>query len=193
MIEWNAIVLAGGRASRLGGIDKTALVFHGRTLLEHALASVSNAGQIVVVGGSSAVVESPRYAGPAAATIAGLDALARPRAPWTAVIAADQPLVAAALPLLLEAIEQAPFMGGVVAVDENGRRQPLLALYNTAALGLAGAEARSRGNLENLGMTALVAPILTLDLRVPAGLCTDVDTADDARALGIRVGSLTHV
>lgn len=193
MIEWNAVILAGGRASRLGGIDKTSLLFEGATLLDHALASTRQAQQVVVVGGSSAVVESPRYAGPAAASIAGLDAIARPRAPWTAVIAADQPLVGLALPLLLDAVEKMPYMGGVVAVDETGRRQPLLAVYNTAALWLAGAEARSRGTLENLGMSALVAPILSLELSLPPGLCADVDTADDAHALGIGLQELAHV
>lgn len=183
MTEWNAIVLAGGRARRLGGIDKTALVFDGATLLEHALAAAAGARSIVVVGANSAVVETPRFAGPAAATIAGLHAL--PPALYTAVLAADQPRVARALPLLLDALAGR----SVIAVDEQGRRQPLLAVYDSAALARAAAEA---GPLENLAMSALIGRIPLLEVRLPAGLCADVDTPDDARALGIAA-ELAHV
>ena len=183
MIEWNAIILAGGRASRLGGIDKPALVFEGSTLLQHALTAARGATTTVVVGRD--VVESPRFSGPAAATIAGLDALARPRAAFTAVVAADLPFVGSALPALLEALEAAPFAGGVIAVDEDGRRQPLLAVYSTAALALAGAEARAR--LENLGMMQLIAPIHLLEVRLPAGMCADIDTSDAAARHGIAL------
>ena len=185
MPEWNAIVLAGGRASRLGGIDKTALVFEGSTLLERALAAVSAASYVVVVGGSSDVVESPRFAGPAAATIAGLDALERPRARFTAVVAADLPFVGAAIPLLLDALDASPFAGGVIAVDEDGRRQPLLAIYSTAALALAGAEAHH--SLENLGMMRLIAPIHLIEVPLPSALCADVDSPEAAAAHGIAL------
>lgn len=182
MLEWNAIILAGGRASRLGGIDKSALVFEGSTLLDRAVASVAAASSVMVLDGRT---ESPRYAGPAAATIAGLNAFARPRARWTAVIAADLPFVGSAMPLLLAALETAPYTGGVIAVDDDGRRQPLLAIYSTASLALAGAEAR--GTLENLGMMRLISPIHLLEVPVPSGLCADVDTPAAARGLGISV------
>lgn len=197
MMEWNAIILAGGRARRLGGIDKSALVYGSATLLEHALCSVADAAPIVIVGDIEpppawaarviVTAESPRFAGPAAATIAGLDALTRPRAQFTAVLAADQPLVASALPLLLEALDCAPFAGGVIAVDGEGHRQPLLAVYSTAALALAGAEARSSGSLENLGMHALTAKIMLVEVPLPAGLCADVDTPEAAHNYGIEI------
>lgn len=183
MTEWNAIILAGGRASRLGGIDKTALVFDGVTLLARAVAAAGGAQSTVVVGAD--VVESPRFSGPAAATITGLDSLARPRAPFTAVIAADLPYIGAALPMLLAALETAPFAGGVIAVDDDGRRQPLLAIYSTAALALAGAEAR--GHLENLGMMALIAPIHLIEVPVPSALCADIDSPEAAAAHGIQL------
>jgi len=185
MPEWNAIVLAGGRASRLGGIDKPALVFEGSTLLERAVSAVSAASSTVVVGGRSDVVESPRFAGPAAATIAGLDALDRPRARFTAVVAADLPFIGAAIPLLLAALDASPFAGGVIAVDDDGRRQPLLAIYSTAALALAGAEAR--GSLENLGMMRLIAPIHLIEVPLASELCADVDTPEAAAAQGIAL------
>lgn len=183
MIEWNAIILAGGRASRLGGIDKPGLVFEGSTLLERALSAARDATATVVVGRD--VVESPRFSGPAAATIAGLDSLARPRAAFTAVIAADLPFVETAMPLLLSALDDAPFAGGVIAVDDTGRRQPLLAIYSTAALALAGAE--SRDSLEHLGMMRLIAPIHLIEVSLPSALCADIDTPQAAAEHGIEM------
>ena len=46
---FDAVILAGGRASRLGGIDKTALVAKGSTLLERAVQAAAGAEKIVVV------------------------------------------------------------------------------------------------------------------------------------------------
>ena len=47
-----AVVLAGGRAARLGGADKPALVVGGQPLLATAIAAAASAGasQIVIVG-----------------------------------------------------------------------------------------------------------------------------------------------
>ena len=47
---FDAVVLAGGAARRLGGTDKPALRVDERTLLEHVVAAVAGAGRIVVVG-----------------------------------------------------------------------------------------------------------------------------------------------
>ena len=45
----DAIVLAGGRASRLGGIDKPALVIRGARLVDHAVDGASAAGADQVI------------------------------------------------------------------------------------------------------------------------------------------------
>jgi molybdopterin-guanine dinucleotide biosynthesis protein A len=83
-VDFAAVVLAGGRAERLGGADKAALDVDGTSLIERALAAVAAAGHVVVVGDerptSLAVTwvrEQPAYGGPVAATYAGLDALKR--------------------------------------------------------------------------------------------------------------------
>ena len=47
---FDAVVLAGGGARRLGGVDKMALVVDGSTLLERVLQAVRDAGRRVVVG-----------------------------------------------------------------------------------------------------------------------------------------------
>ena len=78
------MVLAGGRAERLGGADKAALDVDGVSLLERALAAVAAARDVVVVGDERPtsrdvtwVREEPAYGGPVAATYAGVDALIR--------------------------------------------------------------------------------------------------------------------
>ncbi|MFD1214070.1 molybdenum cofactor guanylyltransferase, partial [Arthrobacter sp. GCM10027362] len=46
----DAVVLAGGRSSRLGGVPKALLEFEGRTLLRRTLDALSGARRIAVVG-----------------------------------------------------------------------------------------------------------------------------------------------
>lgn len=81
---FDAIVLAGGRSSRLGGVPKSELIVGGRTLLLSTLETVTDARRTAVVGprprhplAAHVVVvrEDPPFAGPAAAIAAGLAAL----------------------------------------------------------------------------------------------------------------------
>lgn len=81
----DAIILAGGRAGRLGGASKPDLVVGGRRLLETAIEAARSAGcrSIVVVGppsleapGCLVVREDPPFGGPVAGLAAGLAALA---------------------------------------------------------------------------------------------------------------------
>ena len=49
-----AAILAGGRATRFGGRDKSALVVEGRTILDRQVSELSQiAGEILLVGGTS--------------------------------------------------------------------------------------------------------------------------------------------
>ncbi|WP_329021309.1 DUF6457 domain-containing protein [Streptomyces sp. NBC_00690] len=81
---FDAIVLAGGRAQRLGGADKPGLSVGGRTLLDRVLAACRGARRTVVVGGRRGTErpvvwaqENPPGGGPVAALDAGLRQLAR--------------------------------------------------------------------------------------------------------------------
>ena len=83
-VDFDAVVLAGGRAERLDGADKAALDVAGATLLDRALRAVAGARTVVVVGDERPtdvpVVwtrERPAYGGPVAAAYAGRDALRR--------------------------------------------------------------------------------------------------------------------
>ncbi|MCU1510200.1 MAG: molybdopterin-guanine dinucleotide biosynthesis protein [Arthrobacter sp.] len=201
-MEFDAVILAGGRSSRLGGAPKSRLVSGGRTLLELSLQAAHGAGTIVVVGpdpgplpaGVLTCREEPPFAGPAAAIGAGLGALAahrsaggmdRPTPALTLVLACDMPRVTAAVTALREALETGLEGDGVLAVSADGRRQPLAGFYGTAALQRSVAEAARRGALENASVSALLASLDVRGLGVPPGSTDDVDTWDDAAALGV--------
>lgn len=51
MTAYDAIVLAGGAAKRLGGADKPGIRVGGRALLDRVLAACADASTTVVVGG----------------------------------------------------------------------------------------------------------------------------------------------
>lgn len=96
---WAAIILAGGRASRLDGVDKAGIELGGRTLLEWSLDGVIDAREVVVVGDPvpterpvTFTREDPRYGGPVAGLLTGVDALITvPR--YVGVVAVDMPHV----------------------------------------------------------------------------------------------------
>ena len=90
--EFDAIVLAGGRGSRLGGVSKPGVTVGGRRLLDIALAAVASARQVVVVGdlpvpdGVRLTREDPPFGGPVAGVAAGFEFLPE-HAPWTLLLA----------------------------------------------------------------------------------------------------------
>ena len=77
-MEFDALILAGGRSSRLGGVPKSQLLYDGATLLALSLSASAGAGATVVVGpdpgtlpaGVLSCREEPAFAGPAAAIAA---------------------------------------------------------------------------------------------------------------------------
>ena len=206
-MEFDAIILAGGRSSRLGGVPKSGLIYDGATLLERSLRAAGAARRTVVVGpdpgglpgGVLTCREEPPFAGPAAAIAAGLAALAADHAsrhaaaaPYTLVLACDMPRSEGAVRALAEALAASaagtPERGGadgVMAVSADGRKQPLAGFYGTAVLQRSVADAASRDRLENASVFALLARLDVREVRVPPGSTDDVDTWDDASALGV--------
>ncbi|MFF0491836.1 NTP transferase domain-containing protein [Nocardia sp. NPDC004068] len=191
----DAIVLAGGRATRMGGVDKPAIVVGGRSMLEAALDAVAGAARTVVVGPQRPelppairqVQEVPAGAGPVAAIAAGLGVLEECDFPTelVVVLAADMPFLSAeAVDELVRGAEESG-AAAVFAADESGRPQYLVGVWRRAALldGLAGLD-----SVVNQPMKALV-PVDTIMVTLPG--VADCDTADDVRKARARVAPLS--
>lgn len=193
---FDAIVLAGGRGSRLGGAGKPDLVVAGQPLIASVVTAAAAAGaqRVVVVGpdrpgwqvlrpaagGSTLrlVQEQPPEGGPVPALRRGL---AEAGAPLIVLLAADLPfLLAPHLRTLLRAA--AAQQAGAVLADDTGRPQWLLSCWRREEL--ARAAAGYRGDSLR-GLLAPLAPAV-VRLELPPGSpppWLDCDTpADLARA-----------
>jgi len=186
--RWAAVVLAGGRGRRLGGVDKPALAVGGRTLLDGVLVACQGAEPIVVVGPrrvTGAAVrwarEEPPHAGPLAAVAAGLSAVPL-SAEVTAVLAADLPnLRPDTVHRLHAALRTAAGRpDGAILVDELGRPQWLCGVWRTAGLRAA---LTAAGELADRPLRAVLTTLATVQVSAEAGEAFDIDTMDDLRAL----------
>ena len=134
---YDAVVLAGGAAARLGGADKPELDLGGRPLLAHVLEAVAAAQRRVVVGpprnvppGVLLCRESPPGGGPVAALAAGM---VHTSARSVVVLAADLPWIGPAVERLLAGLE-AGNVEAAILVDQNGRLNPLAAAWRRSTL-----------------------------------------------------------
>jgi molybdopterin-guanine dinucleotide biosynthesis protein A len=174
---YDAIVLAGGDATRLGGVDKPQLRVAGRTLLDHAVSAVSDAARVVVVGPRRPVTgsvtfcrERPPGGGPVAAIAAAVPLTA---ADAVVVLAADLPWIAPAVPALLAAL---PSSGMALLVDPGGRANYLAAAWRRRDL-VAALEAL--GDPAGAPVRALAALVDRVEVADGAGWGRDCDTWDD--------------
>ncbi|MFD7439962.1 NTP transferase domain-containing protein [Streptomyces sp. NPDC059909] len=190
--EYDAIVLAGGAAKRLGGADKPGVSVGGRALLDRVLAACRGAGRTVVVGDRRATArpvswarESPPGGGP----LAALDAGVRQTGAGTVlVLSADLPFLGdATVRRLLDALgPEGP--EAVLLTDADGRDQPLVAAYRTDPLRRALALiATEHGGIAGLPLRRLMQE-LKVD-RVAAGPLDafDCDTWEDIAAARARI------
>ncbi|MFJ4652157.1 NTP transferase domain-containing protein [Nocardia sp. NPDC088792] len=185
MTTADAIVLAGGRASRMGGVDKPAIVVGGQSMLDAALTAVAGCARTVVVGPHRPELppeilqaqEIPAGGGPVAAIAAGMGMLAGCEFPagHIVVLAADMPFLTmqAVDELLMHARESGA--DAVFAADASGRPQYLVGVWRRTALcdALNGLD-----SLVNRPMKALV-PVDTALVPLPG--VDDCDTPEDVR------------
>jgi len=171
------VVLAGGTSRRFGA-DKLGARLHGSTVLETVVGSLPASWPVVVVGPPrdcdrlvTWTREKPAGGGPLAGVAAGVLPV---RTRMVAVVAGDMPYAGPALERLVAALRTAPpEVGGVVATDDAGFANPLLAAYLTssvrAALPIPAANRPAKLLLE--------VPHLEVAVTGPAG--RDVDTPAD--------------
>ncbi|WP_338897156.1 NTP transferase domain-containing protein [Streptomyces sp. TG1A-60] len=196
---FDAVVLAGGAARRLGGADKPAVRVGGRALLDRVLAACAGAGTTVVVAGPRPTARPVRWAreeplggGPLAALDAGLR---HTGAPQLVVLSADLPFLdEETVRRLLDALRSsAGPVDGVLVTDPDGRDQPLVAAYRADALRreLARLAARHDG-LTGLPLRRLTAALHLTRITDPVA-SFDCDTWDDIAAARARIREHGHV
>lgn len=173
-----AIVLAGGRSSRLGR-DKAEVVVDGRSLLDHTLAACAGLGPVVVVGpprdlGADLVQvrEDPVHGGPVAAIAVALPHVGTAE---VLVLACDMPRIADLVPLLVPAGAD----GDAVVARDRDRVQPLAGRYRVAAL----RSAVEAGPVEGASMRSVLDRLWCRFVDVPDGCTDDVDTPADLAVL----------
>ncbi|MEU6535619.1 NTP transferase domain-containing protein [Streptomyces sp. NPDC047000] len=188
---YDAVVLAGGAARRLGGADKPGVRVGGRQLLDRVLAACADAHGTVVVADPRPTARPVRWAredppggGPLAALGAGLGGTT---AEHVLVLSADLPFLAGATVRALLTALRDTAADGAVLTDAEGHDQPLVAAYRAPALRreLAALTA-AHGGLAGLPVRRLTA---ALDLtRVPDPVASfDCDTWDDIATARARI------
>lgn len=189
MAAFDAIILAGGLARRLGGVDKPGLRVGGVPLVERVAAAASGARRLIVVGpprelpGAIFTREDPPGGGPVPALRAGLSEAG---APWVALLAGDLPFLAREhLDALFEAAQSGTEPAGAVLVDGTGREQWLTGVWPAAGLraALAAYDGRS--------LHGLLSPLDPVRLALPGTPWFDCDTMDDLRT-GAEMNVLTE-
>ena len=132
----SAAILAGGRATRFGGLDKSALIVEGRTILERQLAALSAlTTDLLLVGGGRAIPGARAVADivPDCGPLGGLHAaLTAARGDAVFVVACDMPYITSAFARYL--LDLAAHADLVVPQTEDGYH-PLCAVYTRACLG----------------------------------------------------------
>lgn len=185
------VVLSGGTACRLGGVDKTALDVGGRPVL-HRLLDDLRPWPTVVVGPARGIAadvlrtrEQPPGGGPLAGVAAGAAAgrTAHTDIDVLVVLAGDQPFAGAAVPALLAALDD-PQADAALAAGPDGRPQPLLAAYRWTAVG-----ARLGGDVRDRPARDLLTDLRTVVVEVDATTALDVDDAADLAAARAAVAA----
>ncbi len=134
-----ALILAGGKATRLGGIAKHEVIVEGRTIFARQCAVLAPRVHeiLVATGHDIAGYRCVRDAEPGLGPLAGIAAgLAAATTPWLLVVAGDMPYLADALiarfaSRIVDAPGDAP---DAVGVRVNGLPEPLLCALRVATV-----------------------------------------------------------
>lgn len=186
---FSAVILAGGRAARLGGQAKPQLLVGGRPILAAVLDAVAGAERRIVVGPPQPVPadvvlvrEQPPGGGPVAAVRAGLDGVPTD---VVVVLAGDLPFLTTDL---VSGLRERLDGEGVLVVDDTGRDQYLLGAWRTDVLRAAVRRVQGPTSLRKvLGSIAVrrwrpeapaAAPPPWLDCDTPADLARARAMAD---------------
>ncbi|MEV6163566.1 NTP transferase domain-containing protein [Streptomyces sp. NPDC052052] len=192
MTVYDAIVLAGGAARRLGGADKPGIRVGGRALLDRVLAACAGASTAVVVGGRRPTVrtvtwtrEEPQGGGPLAALGAGVR---HTEAEWVVVLSADLPFLGPSTVGALLAAAGDGTGDGALCTDRDGRDQPLVAVYRGESLRRELALlATEHGDLSGLPLRLLTNELDLVRVEADPLASFDCDTWEDIASARARI------
>ncbi|WP_328673798.1 molybdenum cofactor guanylyltransferase [Streptomyces sp. NBC_00322] len=192
MTAYDAIVLAGGAAKRLGGADKPAVRVGGRALLDRVLGVCRDAGRTVVVGGRRATArpvvwarEEPPGSGPLAALDAGVRQV---EAGAVLVLSADLPFLGERTVRQLIRTLGTSGREAALLTDAGGRDQPLVAAYRTEPLRRELALLASEyGSLTGLPLRLLTQELELARIDAEPLASFDCDTWEDISAARARI------
>lgn len=200
---FSAAILAGGRARRLGGVDKSAIRIDGQSLLERQLAVLrALTADIFVVGHApgAAPLPVPRRVNdrhPGTGALGGLyTALVEAPTERVLVIACDMPFLTADFLQHLATQGAAPGAAEAIVPRDRHGHHPLCASYNRGVAGrllarLNRGEFRLRDALADLTVEE-VGPDTLSAFDHDARLLTNLNAPDDCTACGAvftRVGA----
>ena len=184
---YNAIVLAGGEARRMGGIDKATIEIHGRTLLERVLEASSGAELTVCVGPERPTTapviwtrEHPPGGGPVPAIEAGLRHVT---ARTVVVLGVDTPFVTRDFVEWL--VDARGTADAAVVRDDQGVVQPLIGVY---AAGVLRSRLKYIGTPDGVPMIHVLEGLRCHVLDAPE-VAFDCDTWDDVELAARREGT----
>ncbi|MER7489264.1 NTP transferase domain-containing protein [Streptomyces sp. NPDC126497] len=194
---YDAVVLAGGAARRLGGADKPGVRVGGRALLDRVLGACAGARTTVVVAAPRPTArpvvwarEDPPGGGPLAALAAGLRHTTADR---VVLLSADLPFLDHRTVRGLLAPLGHGAADGVLLTDSDGRDQPLVAAYRTESLRRELAVLTGRyGGLTGLPLRRLTGSLDLTRISDPVA-SFDCDTWDDIATARARIREHGHV
>jgi len=175
-MTFDAVVLAGGDARRLGGLDKATIEVGGISLLDRALDAVTGAREVIVVGPNRPTSKAVRWTsevpvggGPLRATIAGLELVT---CDVVVVLAVDYPFVT--LEVVAELVRGAKSHEGAALQDEGGSMHYVVGAYQVDALRSA-VDAKSPSDAS---MRSLFGTLHIVAVRANRA-AFDIDTPED--------------
>jgi len=179
MSEFTAILLTGGSARRLSGIDKATLRIAGESCFVRVLSALQSASAIIVVGPPIEVKderitflqEEPKGGGPVAALAAALGHISTER---VAVVSVDVPLVSGAVDELRAQWQPTD----VALVASDGMHESyLVSIFNVEALRAAIAALATAANASMKSVLAYLnyRPVIVSN----PDMLIDVDTPED--------------
>jgi molybdopterin-guanine dinucleotide biosynthesis protein A len=193
----SAAILAGGRATRFDGRDKSALVIDGRTILARQIAELAPmTADLLFVGGSP----PPEYGAqlrtvpdlvPGSGPLGGLHAaLTAARSPLVVVVACDMPFLSAPLLRRFVTLTGGPDHPDIVVPRTERGYHPLCAVYTRACLEpaarrLADRRFRLDGLFEDVRVHVVATDVLAT-FGDPDHLLANLNTPLEYRAIEVK-------